>query len=154
MIEPVVSAVIGDAEMFSAKVKFAAIITSAVLAYAGIMLSQWRTRVRENKAHSRSKYEDIVSGINELMFKVIAARRSAEAEEIDNELSQKLFTEAAVHAHKLDMLISIYTPDIVICADKHNKHANKIIDLVPVHDSDLELTRIKRIVLDKARKLI
>ncbi|KGJ96406.1 hypothetical protein GAB14E_0353 [Colwellia psychrerythraea] len=35
MIEPVVSTVIGDAGLFNPTVKFAAIVASAVLVYAG-----------------------------------------------------------------------------------------------------------------------
>lgn len=113
MIEPVVSAVIGDVDVFNAKVKFSAIVASALLAYAGIMLSQWRTRVRENKAHLRSKYEEIVLdliAINSIRLKLGTFMSKGELHEEYKSKEE----EVTSLARKLEMLLTIYAPNIKI----------------------------------------
>ena len=47
MTETMLDTILNDADSI---VKFTAILLSASLAFIGVLLSQWRTRVRENRA--------------------------------------------------------------------------------------------------------
>lgn len=130
-----------------------AILLAALLGFAGVAYTQNKTKDRENKAHRRSKYEEIVTDINELIFKLIELNKIRKISPLGGANTTVLGSGAAGLAHKLDMLLSIYASDIPIVADKNNPNSNKIIDLIALYDADIKLINIKNTILTKAREL-
>jgi hypothetical protein len=129
-----------------------AILLAAGLGFAGVAYTQSKTKERENKAHRRSKYEEIVTDINDILFKSFELRRARKGHP-KKDFVKESELEVAALAHKLDMLLSIYAPYITVTADKNNPSSNKVIDLVSMFDGDIELTRIKNTILTKVREL-
>jgi hypothetical protein len=101
--------------------KFAAIILSAVLAFIGILLSQWRTRLREDRANRRSKCEEMVVDLSTIYLErllLITHVNNKYCQTPDELLTthsgktKEHFNKISSLSIKVDMLLDLYAPEI------------------------------------------
>lgn len=100
-------------------VKFTAILLSASLAFIGVLLSQWRTRVREDRANRRSKCEEMVIDLSTITLErhllinhANTYCNTVEAVENRSDKTKEYANKVVALSIKVDMLLDLYLPEI------------------------------------------